>query len=72
MFTDSEAEKEAARLPRAFANDSTSNIKLSKTQLSKMYQFWEFILPFMLDIAPGKITSKAITIDLVESNKYLP
>ena len=72
MLTDSEADTEAARLPGALANDSTANTKLSKTQLSKMYQLQGFIFPYMLDIALGKITSKAITMHLVENNKYLP
>ena len=37
-----------------------------------MYQLQGFIFPYMLDIALGKITSKSITMHLVENNKYLP
>ena len=37
-----------------------------------MYQLQGFILPYILDIASGKITSKAITMHLVGNNKYLP
>ena len=35
------------RLCKAFANNSSANIKLSKTQLSKMAQLGGFVGPFL-------------------------
>ena len=41
--------RQAANLRKAFANNSSANIRLSKTQLSKIVQSGEFFVDFLVD-----------------------
>ena len=42
------ANRQVANLLKAFANNSSTHIKLSKTQLSKMIQSGEFLVDFLV------------------------
>ena len=57
-------------------NNSSTNLKLSKTQLSKIVQVRGLLPPLLYDMVPdmlsGIVTPETIEIDLNENNKDLP
>ena len=69
-------DRQVLRLYNAFANNSSANIKLSKTQLPEIVQLGGLLTPLLPDIVPdilsGKVTPETIAIDLIKNNKDFP
>ena len=61
-------DRQVSKLRQTFLNNWSANIKLLKTQLTK--------IPTLPDIVPGvwsgEVTSETIAIDLIKNNKDLP
>ena len=64
--------KQVSKIRKAFTNDSSANIKFSKTQLSKMVQLSGF-LPAFFDSLPNVMTDiisgKTTLMELIKNNK---
>ena len=66
---------EVSRLDKAFANTSSANKKLSKTQPSEMMQVGGFLSifpPFSPGMDSCKITLETMLIKIIETDKDLP
>ena len=61
-------DRQLSKLCQAFLNNWSANIKLLKTQLTKIPSL-PHIVPGVLS---GEVTSETIAIDLIKNNKDLP